>query len=287
MTATRDRVLTAPERRSSVLREVMAGRGTVQGLSDQFSVSHATIRRDLQFLSQTGQTSRTYGGAVPGPGALELSLRQKEFLRQREKESIARTAVARVADGETLILDAGTTVGRLAQELRNREKLTVCTNGVSSILSLAEADDVMVIALGGHLRHISQAFIGPLAEATLQHVSADKVFLGVDGLTEYGICCPTAAHGTLKTLMTARANEVYILADYSKLNKSPYHYWAPYTRPFTLITDWRAARDELEWVSSAGGEVLIAEEDGPIKERRYEIGADTDDSGFPTRKDAE
>lgn len=246
-------------RRELILREVMAGRGQVSELSQQLDVSAATIRRDLQFLSDTGRTSRTYGGAIAGPHRLELSLHQKDVLKQAEKGSIARLAASLVKDGESLILDGGSSVGRLAVELRRRESLEVFTNGVSSILTLCESDGISLVALGGHLRPIGQAFIGPLAELTLSRITVDKTFLGVDGLAADGICCPTSAHGSLKSLMAARASEVFILADHSKLGYRPYHHWAPCNWPFTLITDAGASADQLDLVRAAGGTVLLAD----------------------------
>lgn len=249
------------QRRRLVLREVLAGRGQVEKLSEQLAVSQATIRRDLQYLSDTGQTSRIYGGAIAVPRRLELSLQQKEVQNQSEKEAIARLAASLVQEGDSLILDAGTTVGRLAVELRTRKGLTICTNGVSSILTLAESDGIALIALGGQLRPISQAFIGPLAEATLSRITADKAFLGADGLAGEGICCPTAAHGSLKGLMLERSSEVIVLADHTKLGNRPYHHWAPFSRPFTLITGSAAASHHLNQVRAAGGTVLIADGD--------------------------
>lgn len=246
-------------RREFILREVLAGRGQVSELSQQLDVSAATIRRDLQFLSDTGRTSRTYGGAIAGPRPLELSLHQKDVLKQAEKETIARLAASLVNDGDSLILDAGTSVGRLAVELRGREKLEVFTNGVSSILTLCESDGISLVALGGYLRPISQALIGPLAELTLSRITVDKAFLGIDGLGANGICCPTSAHGSLKSLMAARASEVFILADHSKLGYQPYHHWAPCNWPFTLITDAGARADQIDLVRAAGGTVLLAD----------------------------
>lgn len=242
-----------------VLREVLAGNGHVSELSRRLGVSPATVRRDLQHLSRTGRATRTYGGAVGGPRPLELSLHQKDVRNQREKEAIARYAASLIADGDSVILDAGTTVGRLATQLRDRSDLTVFTNGVSSITTLSDSNGIALHVLGGQLRHISQAFIGPLAEIVLRHITADKAFLGVDGLSAEGISCPTSAHSSLKGMMAARASEVFVLADHTKLLTRPYHYWAPLDRAFTLITDSGAAAEDLAAVRDAGGTIVTAD----------------------------
>src|SRR5579884_3296250 len=155
-------------RREVILAEVLAGRGTVAELSERLGVSPATVRRDLKLLAEQGQATRTYGGAVTGPRAAEWTLGQKERHAGPEKDLIAAHAAALVADGDVLLLDAGTTTGRLAHHLRDRAGLTVLTNGINTLVTLSHCPDITLITLGGQLRHTSQALIGPLAEETLR-----------------------------------------------------------------------------------------------------------------------
>ncbi|MGH3436202.1 MAG: DeoR/GlpR family DNA-binding transcription regulator [Sciscionella sp.] len=229
-------------RRELLLTEVLAGRGTVSELSERFDISPATVRRDLQLLAAQGRATRTYGGAVGRTHPAELTLEAKEHAWRGRKDAIAAYAASVVGERDVLVLDAGTTTGRLAHHLRGRDGLTVLTTGVNTLLTLHDCDGIELVVLGGRLRHTSQALLGPLTEAALRHVVADKVFLGVDGIAaDRGISCPTLEQASLKSLMAAQAREVYVLADHSKLSQAPFPYFAPLTSPVTLITDADAA----------------------------------------------
>ncbi len=101
--------------------------------------------------------------------------------------------------------------------------------------------------LGGEVRHISQGLVGPLCEATLMRLSADRVFLGADGLdAERGICEASTVQTRLKEVMMTRAAKTYVLTDSRKLGQAPLTAWAPLDRPWTLVTDDGATDDQLK-----------------------------------------
>lgn len=230
------------ERRQLILDAVRANAGVgINELSASLGVSAATVRRDLALLAGEGKISRTYGGAVAGPRPIELRLAEKEHSCISEKDEIATAAAVLVERGDVLLLDAGTSTGRLARQLRHRDGITVVTNGTNTIFTLAEAEGIEVVVLGGRLRHTSQALIGPLAEEALRYLYVDKVFLGVDGVVaRRGIGCPTPEQAVLKAAMAARARKVFILADHTKLGRDSFPYWAPIDGSATVITDSRA-----------------------------------------------
>ncbi|GAA0536269.1 DeoR family transcriptional regulator [Saccharopolyspora subtropica] len=233
--------------RRALIERLVTEQGAVQveQLAASLSVTPSTIRRDLSLLTEQGKLARTYGGAMPAATA-EPSLGQRTRLATAEKDRIARWAAARIGSAEAVILDAGTTTGRLAHHLRDRAGLTVITNGITALTELADADAVRVIALAGEMRHISQGFVGPLAELTLSRITADKVFLGADGLDpRLGICEASLHQTRLKELMVERAREVYVLADASKLGTAPFNAWAPLPRSWTLVTDSSATDEAL------------------------------------------
>lgn len=232
------------ERHEVILRELLAGNGHVRDLSARLGVSESTVRRDLKVLTDTGRATRTYGGAVAGNA--EPTLWQKDQKFPEQKEAIAQLAAAQVDDGDTVIIDAGTTTGRLAWHLRNRQNLHVLTNGVNALLTLNESDGVDVTVLGGELRQRSQALQGAMAEEAIRSRSADKAFLGADGITAaHGISSRYPALSSLKRLMAERAEHVFILADHSKVGEKPFHFWTPLERPYTLITDSEATAERL------------------------------------------
>lgn len=256
----------AHERRELILAELLNGNSHVVDLSRQLGVSPSTIRRDLDALTATGRVTRTYGGAVLGAPQVEPTMQQKGLSFPRQKDAIAALAATLVADTETIILDAGTTTGWLAWHLRARSGLRVITNGVNALLTLHEARDIEVVVLGGELRHINQAICGSMAEENLRHVSADKVFLGADGVTaDRGISSRNLALNYLKQRMVERAEEVFILADHSKLGIRPFPFWAELEGPYTLITDSGVSDEQLaEFHASPVATVIVAEPTHPV-----------------------
>jgi DeoR family fructose operon transcriptional repressor len=253
-------MMRADERRERILAQVLAGNGHVAELAERLDASHATIRRDLQRLEEEGRITRTYGGAVASPRPIELTLHEKELSHPRHKDAIARMAAALVQEGDVVVLDAGTTTGRLAWHLRERAGITVVTNGVSALMALRDADQVEVIVLGGTLRHRNQAIIGSTAEDTLRRIRADKVFLGADGVVAgEGLNTPTDVQAHLKGVMLHQAREAYLLVDHSKLGARRFAYLTPLDSDCTIITDTGASPSQLQEFERRRIPVLLAE----------------------------
>ncbi|MGH3327788.1 MAG: DeoR/GlpR family DNA-binding transcription regulator [Streptomycetales bacterium] len=260
-TARRHRSATT-ERRARVLGEVLAGHGGIHQLAAHFGVSPSTVRRDLGELVRDGQVTRTYGGAVHASRAVERSLGDKELGRRAEKDAIARTAARLVEEGAVIVLDAGSTTGRLARQLRRR-RLTVITTGLNSLFVLAGSPEIDLIVPGGRVRHRNGAILGPPAEDLLRRLEADTVFLGADGVTPGGgLSSPSLEQAHLKYLMLHRARQVVVLADHSKLGRVPFPYRTPLDRAHTLVTDSGADDATLVSFRGAGCEVVVAPRSG-------------------------
>ncbi|WP_416971698.1 DeoR/GlpR family DNA-binding transcription regulator [Streptomyces sp. 4F14] len=236
------------------------GLTSVEELSERFGVTASTIRRDLARLTADGRLARTYGGAMPLTAHPEASLRQRTGEAFEAKRAIARRAAAEVRTGETVLLDAGSTVGALAHELRSAKELTVATTGLTALQELADVETVHVECLGGTLRPLSQGFVGPLTEAALERMTFDRVFLGTDGISpERGICEADLRQTRLKELMSRRADAVYVLAHAAKLGRRPFHAWATLPGEWTLITDTDADPAIVAELRGRGVEVILAE----------------------------
>lgn len=223
------------------------GEVSVEHLAESLDVTASTIRRDLARLAAVGVITRTYGGAALMPAHQgEPTLRQRAAIRRAEKDDIGRWAAEQVRDGETIMLDAGTTAGHVARHLRHRAGITVVTNGLTAILELAAADNIEVLVLGGSLRHISQGLVGPLTDLAVSRLTADRVFLGADGIVaDRGICEASMVQTRTKENMAARGRHVYVLADSSKIGRAPFDAWAPLEGPYTLVTDDGVSDDQL------------------------------------------
>ena len=246
---------TAQTRRGEIVRlATTSGLASVEELSDQLGVTASTIRRDLAKLTAQGKLARTYGGVM------SLAHHPEASLRQRLGD--AHWAAAQIEPGETVLLDAGSTMGALADAITKTPELTeltVVTAGISAMGTLADSVGIDVIALGGRLRPLSQAFVGPLAEAAVQRLSFDRAFMGADSVhAERGICEADLEQTRLKELMMSRAEHTYVLAHADKLGQSPFHAWAVMPRTWTLVTDESADPVALQAFRDNGIDVVIA-----------------------------
>lgn len=250
----------ADARRDEIVRlATETGLASVEELAARLGVTQSTIRRDLAHLKAAGLLARTYGGAMAVVTHPEASLRQRIGEAFEAKRAIASWAAAQVRPGETILLDSGSTTGALAHELRNAADLTVATTGLTALQELVGATGVHVECLGGTLRHVSQGFVGPLAEAALSRMTFDRAFLGADGVTaEDGICEASLQQTRLKELMMARSQHVYVLVHAAKLGRRPFHAWARMPDRWTLVTDASATDDLLEPFAARGVETVIA-----------------------------
>jgi DeoR/GlpR family transcriptional regulator of sugar metabolism len=247
------------ERRDRIVRlATEAGLASVEELSQMFGVTPSTIRRDLALLTSDGRLARTYGGAIAVSAHPESSLRQRIGESFDAKRAIAHWAAEQIHTGETILLDAGSTVGALAHELRRAELLTVATTGITALQELADVESVHVECLGGTLRPLSQGFVGPLTEAALERMTFDRVFLGTDGINADGDICEADLRQTrLKELMARRADKVYVLAHAAKLDHRPFHAWAKLPLPWTLVTDAAADPAVVDGLRSRGIDVVV------------------------------
>jgi DeoR/GlpR family transcriptional regulator of sugar metabolism len=249
------------ERREEIVRLAStAGTTNVEELASAFGVTASTIRRDLAFLTSEGRIARTYGGAMPVRAHPESTLGQRSGEAFEAKRAIARRAAAEVRPGETILLDAGSTVGALAHELRGARDLTVVTTGLTALAELSGIDGLHVECLGGTLRHVSQGFVGPLAEAALERLTFDRAFLGTDGVTARdGICEADLQQTRLKELVARRTRRLYVLAHAAKVDARPFHAWARLPAGWTLVTDDGVPSAALEGFEDAGIPVVVVD----------------------------
>ncbi|MDX9991821.1 MAG: DeoR/GlpR family DNA-binding transcription regulator [Anaerolineales bacterium] len=251
----------AEERQNNIVNLLARqGRLSVSEIVEQFKISEATARRDLETLAEQGKLYRVHGGALPMKQAPpELPILQREQEQFFEKQSIGQAAAALVADGETIFLGSGTTILEVARNLRSRQNLTVITNSLPVLNTLSGLPGINLIALGGILRPSELSFIGHITEQALAEVRADKVIIGVHAISlENGL-----TNDYLPETMTDRAilnagREVIVAADYSKLNAVATAFLAPITSIDSLVTDPNAPQDFLDALKAAGIQVILA-----------------------------
>ena len=158
---------------------------------------------------------------------LDFSLQEKEKLHRKEKERIGQAAAALIKEGESVVLDSGTTTRAVARALRERRQLTVITNAVNIAAELA-GTSIEVILTGGILREKSFSLVGPLAEETLRSLSADILFLAVDGIdVHFGLTTPNLLEARVNRVMVEISRRTVLVCDSSKFGRRSLSLIAP------------------------------------------------------------
>src|SRR5258705_2134830 len=247
----------ALEERRHRIRGLMEQRAhvTVTELARQFAVSAVTIRGDLAALDEIGALVRVHGGALPRGDSDELPIDIKQSLHRAEKIRIASAAVELVRDGETVILDAGTTTAEIAKQVRGLKlhSLNVITNALNVAVLLAGATFVNLVIPVGGLPRRSWSLSGPPAEHAIRDLQADVLFLGVDSLDpEVGLMTPHVLEAQLNAQMIRIARKVVAVTDSSKLLRRNLSVIAPVEQVDLLITDRNADAQCIEAIRARG-----------------------------------
>jgi DeoR/GlpR family transcriptional regulator of sugar metabolism len=249
-----------PERQKLILSLLTKqGRLSVAEIVKQFSVSEATARRDLETLASDGKVQRVHGGAIAVEQAPpELPILERENEQADEKVRIGRATAALVHDNDAIFLGSGTTVLEVAKNLREHKHLTVITNSLPVLNTLAGIREITVISLGGMLRDSELSFIGHITEQALAEVRVDKVIIGTRGLSlEHGL-----TNDYLQETLTDRAilkigREVIIVADHTKVNRVSTVLLAPLDSAHTFVTDDTVDKKFVQSLKKLGIKVVV------------------------------
>lgn len=236
------------------------GKVTVEELADRFGVSTVSIRSDLKALDQEGTILRIRGGAVARREDEDLPLSVKQNLHHAEKVRIATAAARLIQDGETIILDSGTTTAEIAKQIRALKisSINVITNALNVAAILAGCSHVTLIMLGGVLRPNSFSLSGPQAEQALEKLYADRLFLGGDSLDpELGLMTPYMLEAQLNAKMIDISRQVVVVADSSKLMRRNLSVIAKADRIHMLITDTEAQPMAVDALRERGVDVRL------------------------------
>jgi DeoR family transcriptional regulator of aga operon len=250
------------DRRSQILELIdKYGQVKVSDLSKMYNVSEVTIRNDLTQLEEKGLLIRARGGAFRAHRvALDHTLNVKIKKNQNEKQAIGKAAAALINDGETIILDSGTTTMEVARNLGTFKELTVITNALNIAIELTQFPQIKLIIPGGFLRDKSLSLIGPIAENSIRNYYCDKFFIGVDGIdARYGISTPNADEAHLNKSMIDISREVIVVTDSSKFLKRSFAFIANSSSIDVVITDNGILNEEKNKLENLGIKIIIAE----------------------------
>jgi DeoR family transcriptional regulator of aga operon len=251
------------ERRRAVLELVNRdGRATISDLSREFGVSAVTARADVNALSERDLVIRSHGGAIrKADVVLDAPVDIKATRHHEEKVRIGKAAAQLVQEGQTILLDSGTTTLEVARALVHRgiQRLTVVTNSLDVANELVRLPQITVILIGGILRHIARSFAGPQAQRMLADLHVDHVFLGVDGLEpEVGPSTPDILEAELNAAMIRAARQTTVVTDASKIGRRSLSVIAPITAVHRIVTDRSLSDDYRAVLEAKGIEVVLA-----------------------------
>ena len=243
------------ERQRAILETLdRDGRVLVVDLAKHFQTSAVTIRKDLGVLHAKGRIQRTHGGALR---VLEDPALQEKEKHRKENLQIAAAAARMVKAGQVVILDSGTTTTAIARAMRNLQNVTIITNAVNIAVELS-GFNLDVILTGGNLRKNAFSLVGPIAEGALRRLSADVLFLGVDGFdVEYGLTTPNLLEARVNRTMMDVAKVVVAVCDSSKFGKRSL---SLIDRPSAIrhvITDRGISKADLNALKQSGIEVTV------------------------------
>lgn len=215
------------EQRRHRIKEILLkdSRVRVTELVTLFKVSDETIRRDLDELAEEGIVRRSHGGAVLVESVQSainaippVHLRTLEF--SAEKNAIGRAAAALVEDGQTVILDAGSTTWNVARHLHSCREVTVITNSLDVAQECAKTPSLTVYMLGGRLISRSMCLVGPQAQAEFRRYHAHVSILGATGISpDRGFACTDIFEAETKRAMAESGERVVVVADHTKLHR--------------------------------------------------------------------
>ena len=253
-----------PAERRKVIRELVRAQGVVRvaDLSAQLDVSEITVRRDLEALEQEGVLERTHGGAIYSQRLrAEPLYTDKDRIHRREKQAIGRAAAALVKDGDTLLINSGSTTLQVIHHLRlsGRQGIKIVTSNVGALAEVLDSD-LELILIGGSFRQQSNSLVGPLAVMALERVNANRAFIGVDGVSaRHGLTTPILQEAEIAQLMIERTHgPVIVVADHSKVGVIADFVTAPIDRVNILVTDEGFDEEYRAELEGRGVEIIIA-----------------------------
>ncbi len=253
--------LLAEPRRRKILEWLQEeGSARVRDLSGAFQVSEATIRQDLERLETEGHVTREHGGAYLNTVRRQvgtMTLQHSENMDKKRK--IGAYAASFVSNGETLIIDAGTTTTEIALRLVDRQNLTVITNALNIALILGAVPGFAIHMPGGQFKAPTLSLSGDKSVEYFRNIFAGKLFLATAGVAlDAGLTYPSFADLQLKEAMIKAASHVYLVADSTKINRSSFTRLGSLEVVNSFITDDGISDKDAKEFEQRGIEVLIA-----------------------------
>jgi DeoR/GlpR family transcriptional regulator of sugar metabolism len=253
------------ETRRRRLLELVSRQGfaTLDELVRTLHVSESTVRRDLEALDTAGSVKRTHGGAVYSGEVRSMpAFDDRTATAAAEKRAIGQATGALIEDGDTVLLDGGTTTLEVARALVGR-RLQVVTNSLPIAQLLASSQQTDLILIGGYIYPRTGVAMGPLAIATMQDIRVRKAILGAGGIVADGIYNSNLMLVETERQMMACGQEVVIVADQTKFGRLALARLCGLGEVHRLVTDPGLPHEFRSILEAAGVTIHLAPMDEP------------------------
>ncbi|HEX4247701.1 MAG TPA: DeoR/GlpR family DNA-binding transcription regulator [Pseudonocardia sp.] len=246
-----ERTVFAEERRSRIMSVLETqGRVRIAELVALLDVSEPTVRKDLSALEQHRLLRRTHGGAIAVRPRFEPTIDDRAALHGEAKDLIAAACLTEISRGDSIFLDSGTTVQRIA-DLLSEPHVNVLTNALGVAAALADRPGIRHTLLGGSVRSLGGTLVGPVALDTLRRFTVNVAFLSASGFTGAGISVADVADAQVKQAVIGRARRVVVALDSSKFGIDDFVAVCELGRIDLVITE--AASDQVRALCAAHG----------------------------------
>lgn len=248
------------QRRVKILHLIREdGHAKVQELSKIFNVTDTTIRQDLEALEKMGYIQREHGGAfLKGVDSFAKTGKVLNQSHIEEKREIAHKAISFINEGESIILDSGSTTTEIAKLLTQYRDLTVITNALNIALILGENPGINLIVTGGEFKAPTLSLTGKMAADSLKDFHANKLFLATAGISsDMSLTYPSLSDLMVKSAMISAAEHVFLVADSSKIGVSAFASLGPISMVNTFITDSNISEENIEKMKEENINLLI------------------------------
>ncbi len=234
---------------------------TVSELSELFHVTPETIRRDLKTLEDDGVLKKTYGGAYLEDGVSnEVNYSIKENILVENKQLIAEHCRPFISNGDTIFLDASTTVNCICDVIAGM-RLTVLTNSLKVLNKLADSKDFSLISIGGYLSPKSMSFVGVSAMQNMGNYYVDKAFISCEALSmQSGLTDSNEDQAKIRQIAIQRSKETYVLADHTKFDKSCFQNINNFEGIDCIIVDEAPSREWYDFLRQRNVRLLACKE---------------------------
>lgn len=234
----------------------------VNELAKEFRISEMTIRRDLNFLAEQYNITRTHGGALMAnqPVVRMISFDESRISNKEAKERIAAKAASLIKNGQRIFIDAGSTTRIVLNYMSEDVRAVVVTNHLKVAEHALQFDNLSVIMLGGEMIRITNCSSGPVAEEQIKKYQLDIAFLGAAAIgTDGRLYDGYSPEARFKSSIFSVAKKTYLLTDSSKFNTYDLNGFASLSQVDGIITDAAIDEEGMNLLRKYNIDVMIAE----------------------------